>query len=210
MLSRELIRNNPELVKRAIRDRCDEAPIDRIVELDGEQRRLKAESDELKAERNRISKSFGDASLSHDSKQELRARATGVRERVSELDARIDELEATIHELELWVPNVPDPSVPVGTTEEDNVVRWSWGELRRFPFQPQSHADLGERLGIFDAEDAVAMSGTRFYALGGVGARMERALAQFMLDIHVREHGFTERWVPYLVKADAMFISSAW
>jgi seryl-tRNA synthetase len=208
MLSRELIRTHPDLVKKAVRERNDEAPIDEIVRLDQEQRRLKAESDDLKAERNRISKSFGDKSLSPEEKQHLRERATELRDRVGTLDSRISELEERLSELELWVPNIPDPSVPVGETEEDNVERWRWGEPRQFSFEPKSHADLGEALGIFDPADAVAMSGSRFYELRGIGASMERALADLMLDIQVKEHGFLECWVPYFVKREAMIVSA--
>ena len=208
MLSRELIRSNPDLVKEAVRIRCDTAPIDEIVELDADQRKLKVESETLKAERNRISKSFGDKGLSEEQREELRAHAADLRDRVAELDRRTDELETRLHELELWVPNIPDPSVPLGTTEEDNVVIRSWGEPRHFSFQPQSHADLGESLGIFDSEDAVRMSGTRFYSLRGLGARLEHALGRFMLDIQVREHGFRETWIPYAVKSEAMIVSA--
>jgi seryl-tRNA synthetase len=207
LLSREFIRSNPELVKRAIATRQDTAPIDEIVALDADQRRLKVESDELKAERNRISKSFGDKELTENQRAYLRQQATELRDRTGDLDRQIDELEARLHELELWVPNIPDASVPVGETEADNVVRWTWGEPRHFDFEPRSHADLGEALGIFDPADAVRMSGTRFYALKGLAAHMERALAAFMLDVHTREHGFTRAWIPYLVKREAMIVS---
>jgi seryl-tRNA synthetase len=208
MLSREFIRNNPDLVKRAVAERCDTAPIDEILELDIEQRRLKTEGDDLKAERNRLSKSFSDKTLTDDDRTLLRDRATDLRDRTTEIDARIAELEEKIHELELWVPNIPAPDVPIGTSEEDNVVRWTWGEPRNFSFEPISHADLGERLGLFDTEDAVRMSGTRFYSLRGPGALMERALGAFMLDMHTQEHGFVERWVPFVVKSDAMIVSA--
>lgn len=208
MLSREFIRHHPELVKNAVRERCDEAPIDEILKLDIEQRQLKTESDTLKAERNRISRSFSDRALTADQRDELRAQAAALRDRVAELDARITSIEAKLDELLLWVPNIPAADVPVGTTEADNVVVGTWGNRRQFSFPPRSHADLGERLGIFDPSDAVRMSGTRFYALKGLGARMERALANFMLDMHVRHHGFQEVWVPDLVKREAMIISA--
>ncbi len=208
MLSRDFIRTHPEEVKKAVSERCDQAPIDQILALDAEQRQLKVEGDELKAERNRLSKAFSDKSLTGEQRDELRVRATGLRDRISEIDARISELETQLHDLELWVPNIPAPDVPVGTSEEDNVVRWKWGTPRTFDFEPKSHADLGEALGIFDAADAVRMSGTRFYSLRGLGARMERALAAFMLDIHSKEHGFTQCWVPYAVKSEAMVISA--
>lgn len=207
MLSREYIRNNADYVKHAIATRQDTAPIDEIVALDAEQRRLKVRSDELKAERNRISKSFGDRSVTTEQRDALRSQASNLRDDIGNFDRRIDELEVRLHDLELWVPNIPDPSVPIGETEEDNVVRWTWGEPREFDFEPKSHADLGEALGIFDPTDAVRMSGTRFYALKGVGALMERALAAFMLDVHTNEHGFTRAWIPYLVKREAMIVS---
>lgn len=208
MLSREFIRNYPDQVKDAVAKRSDEAPIDEILALDAEQRSLKAESDTLKAERNRISKSFSGKDVSPEQRDQLRARATELRDLTVQLDSRIEELESRLGELELWVPNVPDSSVPVGATEADNVERWRWGEPRAFDFEPKSHADLGEALGIFDPRDAVAMSGTRFYALKGLGARMEQALGEFMLDLHLREHGFQECWVPYAVRREAMIISA--
>lgn len=207
MLSREFIRTHPDVVTAAVAARCDTAPIDRIVALDSEQRGLKGKSDELKAERNRLSKSFSDRSLTEDERADRRARASELRDRIAGLDARIDELEQELHRLELWVPNIADPSVPVGTSEADNVVRWSWGEPRLFEFEPRSHADLGEALGIYDASDAVRMSGSRFHTLRGLGARMERALADFMLDLHTTEHDFVEVWIPHLVKREAMIVS---
>lgn len=208
MLSREFIRTHPEAVKKAVRERCDEAPIDEILTLDAEQRQLKSESEKLRAERNRISKTFTDASLLDDRRDMARAQASALRDRVANLDRRVDELETELNALLLWVPNIPAPDVPIGETEADNMVIESWGTPRQFDFKPRSHADLGEALHIFDPEDAVRMSGTRFYVLKGLGARMERALADLMLDIHVREHGFTELWVPYLVKREAMVISA--
>ncbi|HEX8919484.1 MAG TPA: serine--tRNA ligase [Chloroflexota bacterium] len=207
MLSRELIRTRPEEVRRAVELRCDTAPLDEIVEIDAAQRRLKTESDDLKAERNRISKSFGKG-MGDEEKERLRARATELRDLIAGLNERIDEYERRLSELELWVPNIPEADVPVGTTEEDNVVRWTWGDVPQFPFPPISHADLGEELGIFVTEEPVRMSGTRFYSLRGPAAEMERALAALMLDIHVREHGFRECWVPYLVKREAMVVSA--
>jgi len=208
MLSREFIRANSELVKRAVQMRKDVAPIDRIVDLDVEQRQLKTEGDQLKAERNRISKSFSTPGMSDAEKQQVRERAAELRDRITGLDERIAAVEHELHDLELHVPNIPDPSVPVGSTEEDNVVRWTWGEPPVFDFEVRSHADLGEDLGVFETAEAVKMSGTRFYTLRGEAAQMERALSQFMLDIHVREHGFQERWIPYLVKSDAMVVSA--
>src|ERR1700736_2228309 len=114
VLSREFIRSHPDLVKAPVLQRRDEAPIDDIVRLDFEQRRLKTRSDDLKAERNRISRSFGDKSLSPEEREDLRAQATAIRDDVAALDAEIDALENRLSELELYVPNVPDPSVPIG------------------------------------------------------------------------------------------------
>lgn len=208
MLTREFIRNNPELVKRAVAARCDEAPIDEIIELDAEQRSLKSRADDLRGEQNQVAKSFKNKDLTNEDRVALRARGVALKDEVAQLDKRVGELEEKLHELELWVPNIPDQSVPIGKTEDDNVVRWSWGTPREFEFEPKSHADLGEALGIFDPADAVRMSGTRFYALKGLGARMERALLDFMLDMHVNEHGFTECWIPYMVKKESMVVSA--
>ncbi len=208
MLSREFIRNNAELLKRAVAQRQDTAPVDEIVALDAEQRKLKAESESLKAEANRSSKSFGDRSLTQEDRARLKQHGATLRALISELDGRIDALEEKLRELELWVPNIPDASVPLGETEADNVVRWTWGEPRKVSFEPRSHFDLGESLGIFEASDAVRMSGTRFHTLRGLGARMERALASFMLDVHTREHGFLECWIPYVVKRESMVVSA--
>ncbi len=208
MLSRELIRTQADRVKQAVAERCDTAPIDEIVALDSEQRTLKTESDNLKGERNRSSKSFSDKNLSDDQRSALRSRATELRDRITDVDKRIDDLELRLHELELWVPNIPDPDVPIGQTEEDNVERWIWGTPRQFEFKPKSHADLGEQLGIYATEAAVRMSGTRFHTLVGLGARMGRALSSFMLDLHTKEHGFTETWIPYLVRSEAMIVSA--
>src|SRR5207302_137352 len=109
--------------------------------------------------------------LTNEDRVALRERGVALKDEVAQLDKRVGELEERLHELELWVPNIPDESVPVGKTEEDNVVRWSWDTPREFSFEPKSHADLGEALGIFDPSDAVRMSGTRFYALKGLAAR---------------------------------------
>lgn len=208
MLSRELIRTQTDRVKRAVAERGDTAPIDEIVSLDAEQRGLKAESDTLKGERNRISKSFSDKDSNDEQRLYLRSTATKLRDRIADIDQRIDQLEVRLHELELWVPNIPDSDVPIGQTEADNVERWSWGTPRHFDFLPKSHADLGEQLGIYSTEAAVRMSGTRFHTLSGAGAAMERALASFMLDVHTKDHGFTEVWIPYLVRSEAMVVSA--
>jgi seryl-tRNA synthetase len=208
MLSREFIRNHSDLVKKAVQERRDTAPVDEIIELDARQRTLKSEAESLKSERNRISKAFSDRATSEADRAALREKATSMRDTIAHLDREIEELETRIHTLELYVPNIPDPSVPRGTSEEDNVVVRTIGTRRQFAFPPQSHADLGERLGIFDTENAVRMSGARFYSLSGPGARLEHALARFMIDIHIKEHGFREMWVPYAVKSEAMIVSA--
>jgi seryl-tRNA synthetase len=130
-----------------------------------------------------------------------------LRDRINTLEAEASQLEAQLRDLLLRVPNIPDPSVPVGTSEEDNVIVRSWGEIPHFSFKPLPHWDLGEKLNIIDFERGVKLSGTRFYILNGLGARLQRALISFFLDVHTREHGYKEVYLPFMVKEETMIAS---
>ncbi|HZT96263.1 MAG TPA: serine--tRNA ligase, partial [Chloroflexota bacterium] len=208
MLSLALIREHPDLVRKAVAERRDQAPIDEILRLDAVRRELAGRSEALKRERNETSRRIGRREVSPDEMEQLRSRMGEVGERIRELDARLGAVEAELNQLLLMVPNIPDPSVPVGESEADNVVVKVWGEKPEFDFEPRPHDELGHALGLFDTAAAVQMSGTRFHTLSGAGARLSRALAEFMLDMHVRRHGFEEQYVPYLVKREAMVISA--
>ena len=199
MLSLEFIRANPDAVRRAGELKGEPAPVDEILDLDQEWRARQHRAEEIKAEQNELSKQFAktrDEAL----KARLRQMADAAK---SEL-ALADALKSELDDLLLRVPNLFHESVPIGETEAENVVVREWGEKPDLGFVPRTHFDLGESLGIMDFERAVRISGSRFAFLVGDGARLERGLVQFMLDVHTREHGYTELWTPMLVNSAAM------
>ena len=199
MLPLELIRKEPDRVKRAAELKGEEAPIDEVLALDAEWRRLLTEAEETKAEQNALSKHFAQTK-----QQALVPKLKELGERSKARMAEAEEHKQKLDELLLFVPNLFHESVPVGKSEADNVVLREWGEKRDFGFEPRTHYDLGETLDIMDFERAARIAGSRFAGLKGAGARLERALVQFMLDVHTREHGYTEMQTPFLVNSDAM------
>jgi len=203
MLDITLIRNRPEWVRAEIAKLNTEAPIDQILALDAKRRDLLQEADELKHTRNVVSKEIGRAEepgLREAKIEEMRA----VAERIKELDDQLRQVEAGLNRLMLWVPNLPDESVPIGPDESHNVLRWQEGEPAGRDFEPLPHWDLGPALDIIDFERGVKMSGTRFYVLKGLGSRLQRALIQWMLDTHVTRHGYTEIYAPVMVRREMM------
>jgi seryl-tRNA synthetase len=208
MLSLSFIREHPDQVKQAIRDRHDSADVDGILRLDAERRSITVSNDDLKRERKEASRKIGHREVPEGDVEALKAHVGEIGNQIRGYDQRVAEIDEELNWLLLEVPNIPDPSVPVGSTEADNVEIKTWGVNPTFGFQPKTHDELGHALGIFGTEAAVKMSGTRFHTLTGWGARLSRALTQFMLDMHVQKHGFQEQYVPYLVKREAMVISA--
>ena len=199
MLPLELIRRDPDRVRRAAELKGESAPIDEILDLDREWRRHLHEAEEIKAEQNRLSKEF--ARTREDAlKDRLREMADRAKAELADAEA----VKRTLDDLVLRVPNLFDDSVPVGETEADNRVHREWGSKPEIGFAPRTHYDLGEALGILDFERAARIAGSRFAFLIGEGAQLERALVQFMLDVHTREHGYTEVWAPLVVNSAAM------
>ncbi|TMF35677.1 MAG: serine--tRNA ligase, partial [Chloroflexi bacterium] len=199
MLSLEFIRKNPDEVRRAAQLKGEPAPIDDILRLDAKWRSHQHKAESIKSEQNELSKEFArtrDEAL----KERLRQMADNAKSELSVADAVKRELDHLL----LQVPNVFHESVPIGETEADNVVAREWGSKPELGFPPRTHYDLGEALGIMDFERAARVSGSRFAFLIGEGARLERALVQFMLDVHTREHGYTEVWSPMLVNSASM------
>jgi seryl-tRNA synthetase len=199
VLSLEFIRKNTDLVRRAAQLKGEPAPIDEILRLDARWREHLHRAETIKAEQNELSREFAktrDGAL----KERLRPMADTAKSELAVADAVKKELD----DLLLRVPNVFHESVPVGETEADNVVIREWGSKPDLGFAARTHYDLGEALGIMDFERAVKIAGSRFAFLVGDGARLERALVQFMLDVHTREHGYTEMWSPLLVNSAAM------
>jgi seryl-tRNA synthetase len=175
--------------------------------LDAERRRAIAESDALNAERNASSREIG-ALMKEGRKEEAESRRREVgelKERIASLDRAREEAERRMRELLSTIPNVPHESAPVGPDESANREVRVWGEAPRFDFEPQDHVDLGTRLGILDLERAAKIAAARFSILRGAGARMERALINFMLDVHTSEHGYEETLPPFIVNADSLF-----
>jgi seryl-tRNA synthetase len=202
VLDVRLIREQPEAVARALADKGGGELIPAILERDAERRRLIKEADDLKAHRNRTSAEL--AKYKGGVPEELRAEMRRVGDRVKALDVELKAVDDAIEALLVQVPNVPHPSAPPGTSDADNVEVRRWGTPRAFDFTPKPHEEVGEALGLLDMERAVKIAKSRFAVLWGGLARLERALAQFMLDVQTREHGYTEVWVPQLVSGETM------
>ncbi|HEX78452.1 MAG TPA: serine--tRNA ligase [Dehalococcoidia bacterium] len=201
MLDLKLIRENPEFVRQALAKRHQETPLDQVLALDEERRRLIAKVDELRARRNRVSKEMG---RMKEKPPELIAEMRRVGDEIKELDSRINAIEGQLQQLLLEMPNLPYPGIPEGQDDNDNILVRSWGEPKGFDFDPRPHWVLGERLGIIDFARGAKLSGTRFYVLFGLGSALQRALIQFMLDLHTREHGYTEVYPPFMVSQECM------
>ena len=203
MLDLRLIREQTDLVREALVKLNTEAPIDAILELDERRRQLIAEVERLKAERNAESKRIGRLPAGPEREQAIAAmRALG--DRIEQLDDELAQVEARLNELLLEVPNLPDPDVPVGPDESANVVVRHWGEPRAFDFPVRPHWEIAEELRLIDFARGVKVSGSRFYVLRGDLARLQRALITWMIDLHVREHGYLEVYPPDLVRREAM------
>ena len=201
MLDIKLIRDNPDSVRQALERRRSDFPIDDVLKLDEQRRGLLVEVEGLKARRNEVSKEIG---RTGEKPPQLIKEMKSIGERIKELDGNVESVEGQLNDLLLQVPNIPHDSVPVGDDETGNRVLREWGEARKFDFTPRPHWELGESLGIIDFERGVKLSGSRFYVLRGKGARLQRALISFMLDLHTGEHGYTEMYPPYMVKRECM------
>jgi seryl-tRNA synthetase len=203
MLDLALIRQKPDFVKAEITKLNDEAPIDQILDLDKGRRSLLKEVEALRQQRNVVSKEIG--RMKDQAERQARiAEMRQVSDRISELDERLRQVEAELNEALLWVPNLPHESVPVGPDEDHNVVVRQEGEPRALGFEPLAHWDLGPMLGIIDFERGVKLSGSRFYLLRGLGARLQRALITWMIDLHLNRHGYTEIYPPYMVRREIL------
>jgi seryl-tRNA synthetase len=194
MLDLRFIRENPDVVRQAIANRHDSAPIDEILRLDIERRQNIGKLDSLRQERKIVSKE----------REKAQERGRALRVEIQNLEEEAKKLDEHLEELLLQVPNIPQPDVPIGHDDSENVEVRTWGEPKKFDFPPAPHWKLGEDLGIIDFERGVKISGTRFYVLKGLGARLQRALITFMLDLHTREHGYQEAYLPYMVKRECM------
>jgi seryl-tRNA synthetase len=197
MLDIKLIRENTDLVRQAIANRHDTAPLDELLQVDAERRKRTAELEDLR----RIHKE-----TSKQRQQDEASLVTGRqrREQMKRLEETVTQLDEQIKNLLLQLPNIPQPSVPVGASAEDNKVLRIWGEPKKFDFTPAPHWELGEKLDIIDFERGAKISGSRFYVLRGLGSKLQRSIINFMLNLHTTEHGYTEIYPPFMVKKECM------
>jgi seryl-tRNA synthetase len=204
MLDINLIRENPEKVREALRKRQNSLdPVDQVLNLDEQRRELIQQVEGLKAERNTVSKEISRMKDQPERQGKIdQMRMVG--ERIDALDQNLREVESQLNEIMAEIPNIPDPDVPLGIDESQNVVIKTVGELPEYDFAPQPHWDLGPALGIINFEQGVNITGSRFYVLSGAGARLQRALIAWMLDLHIRQ-GYTEKYTPFMVKSDVLF-----
>jgi len=207
MIDIKLIRENPDFVKERLKTR-DESYlklIDRLLEIDEERRKIIKEIESLRAERNEKSKLFPTLKREGKDTTEIQQRVKQIGEIIKNLEDKLQEIENEFNNILYYIPNLPAPDVPVGKDENDNVEIRRWGEPRKFNFEPLSHYEIGEKLGILDFERGAKLSGSRFTVMFKEAARLERALINFMLDVHTKQHGYTEVWTPALVKPEILF-----
>ena len=204
MLDLNLIREKPDVVRRSMSNRqMDSAPVDRALELDEQRRAIIQKVETLKAQRNAVSKEIGRMKDPAERQQKIDAMRT-VGDRIAEMDERLRGVEADMQSVVAIIPNIPDGRVPVGKDDKENVVIRTVGQIPEFPFTPRPHWELGPDLGIINFEQGVKITGSRFYVLSGAGARLQRALIAWMLDLHIRQ-GYTEKYTPFMVKGETLY-----
>ena len=207
MIDIKLIREKPDFVKDRLKTR-DESyvkMIDRLLEIDEERRKIIKEIESLRAERNEKSKLFPILKKEGKDTTEIQKRVKEITEIIKSLEDRLLQIEEEFNNILYYIPNLPALDVPFGKDESDNVEVRRWGEPRKFNFEPLSHYEIGEKLGILDFEKGAKLSGSRFTVMFKDAARLERALINFMLDVHTKQHGYTEVWTPALVKPQILF-----
>ncbi|MFC5542298.1 serine--tRNA ligase [Ureibacillus suwonensis] len=205
MLDIRRVRENYEEVKKILLTRNEDlGNFDEFETLDSKRRELIAKTEELKAERNKVSEQIAVMKRNKENADDLIARMREVGEEIKKLDAELVEIEEKFKDMMMRLPNIPHESVPIGESEDDNVVEYTWGDVPKFDFEVKPHWDLATDLGIIDFERAAKVTGSRFVFYRGLGAKLERALANFMLDLHVEEHGYEEMLPPVIVNRDSL------
>ncbi|KXS43532.1 MULTISPECIES: serine--tRNA ligase [unclassified Candidatus Frackibacter] len=204
MLDLRFVRENIDLIKEVLDKRGTDAPVDDFKKYDDKRREVLYEVEQLKHKRNEASDKIGKLKRNGEDASELINEMKEVSSKIKELDEVVRECEEKINDILLQIPNIPHEDVPVGLDEEDNVLAWKWGEPTEFDFEPQAHWDIGENLDILDFEKGAKVSGSRFTFLKNLGARLERALINFMLNMHTTEHNYQEVFPPFIVHRDSM------
>lgn len=204
MLDIKYVRQNPDKVREALENRRATADLDKFLKLDEERRNLLFEAEKLKSERNKTSEEIAKKKKAGEAVDQIIARMKEVSQKIKEMDEQINQVEAELENILLTIPNIPDDSVPIGQSDEDNVEVRRWQEPTKFDFTPKPHWEIGVDLDILDFERAAKITGSRFTVYKGAGARLERALVNFMLDLHVEKHGYKEIFPPFIVNRDSM------
>ncbi|MGB0723567.1 MAG: serine--tRNA ligase, partial [Gammaproteobacteria bacterium] len=204
MLDPRLLRTDLDAVAAQLARRGYTLDTAAIAALEGRRKDIQVRTQDLQAERNSRSKSIGKAKAAGEDIQPLLAAVADLGDQLKAAEAELTEIQAELNAILMGIPNLPDDSTPEGRDEDDNVEIRRWGEPTAFDFEPLDHADLGGHLGLMDFEQAVKLAGSRFAVMSGPLARLHRALAQFMLDVHTSEHGYTELNVPFMVNADSL------
>jgi seryl-tRNA synthetase len=204
MLDLKFIRENPEVVKNAIRLKGEKDTVDEILKLDERRRELIKKGDALKARRNDVTEEIANLKKQGKDATDLIEEMRKVSDEIKSIDAELKKVETELENLLLWLPNIPHSSVPIGKDASDNVVVRMWGEIPEFDFEIKDHLTLGKKLGIIDFERGAKLTGSGFPLYIGKGATLERALINFMLDLHIQKHGYTEVFPPFLVNEASM------
>ena len=205
MLDPKLLRTDLERVAELLARRGYTLDTEHLTTLETKRKQLQVESQELQNERNTKSKSIGKAKAAGEDIQPLLDEVATLGDRLKAANDGLAEVQTQIADIASGIPNLPHPSVPSGTDENDNREERRWGEPPSFDFEPKDHVDLGAGFGMLDFDAAAKLTGSRFVVMSGALARLHRALAQFMLDVHTQEHGYTEAYVPYMVNADSLY-----
>ncbi|MGI6777171.1 MAG: serine--tRNA ligase [Acetivibrionales bacterium] len=204
MLDLKLIRKDPAILKNAIAKSKGSLNIDEFVSLDNKRRELIFEVEKMKSKQNADSKLIAQYKREGRDSSSLLAEMKELSDKVKELDQKLKAIDYEIEKILLTIPNIPNERVPEGSSDQDNVEVRRWGEIRKFDFEPKAHWDIGEGLDILDTATAAKVTGARFTFYKGLGAKMERALVNFMLDMHIEKHGYTEILPPFLVHRNSM------
>ncbi|HCU22118.1 MAG TPA: serine--tRNA ligase [Candidatus Atribacteria bacterium] len=204
MLDWKWVRDNREIIITALKNRNTEFDLDELFSLDDQRRSLQQEADLLKQKRNEESKKIGFLKKEGKDTEDLMKNVQNIAEQIKIIDDKLKATEDEWKEKQLWIPNIPHETVPIGQDESCNRVVRSWGKPREFDFEPRPHWDIGEGLDILDFERGSKIAASRFTVLKGLGARLERAIMNFMLDLHTQQHGYQEIFPPFLVNSKAM------
>ena len=204
MLDLKFIRENAELVREAIKNKREKADLDALLQLDVERRQIIGEVESARAQQNKVTAKIAELKKAGQDAGEIIAEMKELSARIKALDEKLRSIEKQIHDILIWIPNVPHPSAPVGGEEKNEIIK-HWGEMPEMDFKPMPHYEIAEKLNIVDFARASRMSGSFFVSYRGLGARLERALINFMIDLHIDKHGYTEVFPPFITKREAMF-----